>query len=118
MLNDEEIYQYANNNGLRVLGWIHTHPTYNCFLSSIDLYTHFSYQVLLAESIAIVYSGKNLPAVEKIKVFRIKNKFLEEISQCNERGFHEHSEKNEECTHTFEYNPENCEEIIGIDGNF
>jgi hypothetical protein len=26
-------------------GWIHTHPTQSCFMSSLDLHTHASYQV-------------------------------------------------------------------------
>ncbi|KAF8704948.1 hypothetical protein HU200_031193 [Digitaria exilis] len=29
------------------LGWIHTHPTQDCFMSSVDLHNHYSYQVLL-----------------------------------------------------------------------
>uniref|UniRef100_R7W3A6 MPN domain-containing protein n=1 Tax=Aegilops tauschii TaxID=37682 RepID=R7W3A6_AEGTA len=31
-----------------------THPTQSCFLSSIDLHNHYSYQVMLPEAIAIV----------------------------------------------------------------
>ena len=34
---------------LLTLGWIHTHPTQTCFLSSVDLHTHCGYQSLLDE---------------------------------------------------------------------
>lgn len=61
----EEIEQYVNKNKLLVLGWIHTHPKFLCFLSSVDLHTQYGYQKLLPESVAIVYSGLNLPKNEK-----------------------------------------------------
>lgn len=35
-----------------------THPTQTAFLSSVDLHTHCSYQMMLPESIAIVCSPK------------------------------------------------------------
>ena len=41
-----------------MLGWIHTHPDYNAFLSSVDLHNHYLYQCMMAESIAIVVSGR------------------------------------------------------------
>lgn len=36
------------------LGWIHTHPTQTCFLSSIDVHTQCGYQTMLDEAVAIV----------------------------------------------------------------
>ena len=47
--------------GLLTLGWIHTHPTQTCFLSSVDLHTHFSYQIMLNEAIAIVLAPTARP---------------------------------------------------------
>ena len=38
------------------LGWIHTHPSQSAFLSSVDLHTHFGYQSMMPEAIAIVYA--------------------------------------------------------------
>lgn len=35
-----------------------THPTQTAFLSSVDLHTHCSYQMMLPEAIAIVCSPK------------------------------------------------------------
>lgn len=37
---------------------LQTHPTQTAFLSSVDLHTHCSYQMMLPESIAIVCSPK------------------------------------------------------------
>ena len=28
------------------VGWIHTHPAFDCFLSSVDMHNQFGYQVL------------------------------------------------------------------------
>jgi len=64
-LNYEAILKYVMLNNMIVLGWIHTHPEYACFLSSIDLHTQYSYQKLLPEAIAIVYSGLNVEPSEK-----------------------------------------------------
>ncbi len=40
--------------GLYPLGWIHTHPSQTCFLSSVDVHTHCGYQTMLDEAVAIV----------------------------------------------------------------
>ncbi|XP_075521741.1 AMSH-like ubiquitin thioesterase 3 isoform X2 [Primulina tabacum] len=53
-LNEEEIFEVQDERYLFPLGWIHTHPTQTCFMSSVDLHTHYSYQVMLQEAIAIV----------------------------------------------------------------
>jgi STAM-binding protein len=44
--------------GLMTLGWIHTHPTQDCFLSSVDLHTQFSYQTMMPEAVAIVMAPR------------------------------------------------------------
>jgi len=38
------------------LGWIHTHPQYDLFLSAVDLHNQIAYQMQLPEAIAIVSS--------------------------------------------------------------
>jgi STAM-binding protein len=47
MLNEEELIDETVGKGRIMLGWIHTHPTQTCFLSSIDVHTHFPYQVCM-----------------------------------------------------------------------
>ena len=54
MTDESELFDYVDTHNLMVLGWIHTHPTQTCFMSSRDLHTHSGYQMMLAESIAIV----------------------------------------------------------------
>lgn len=52
--NENEICQVIDQNDLITLGWIHTHPSQTAFLSSIDLHTHYGYQIMIPEAIAIV----------------------------------------------------------------
>jgi len=63
--NYEVIDHYVSERKLITLGWIHTHPNYTCFLSSIDLHTQYGYQKLLPEAIAVVYSGLNVGRDER-----------------------------------------------------
>ena len=44
-LNEEEIFDVQDKRSLYPLGWIHTHPSQTCFLSSIDIHTQCGYQV-------------------------------------------------------------------------
>ncbi|KNG52615.1 endosome-associated ubiquitin isopeptidase [Stemphylium lycopersici] len=60
-LNEEELFDYCDKEELMVLGWIHTHPTQTCFMSSRDLHTHVGYQVMMPESIAIVCAPTKQP---------------------------------------------------------
>nr|KAF6459119.1 STAM binding protein like 1 [Rousettus aegyptiacus] len=57
--NVEELFSVQDQHDLLTLGWIHTHPTQTAFLSSVDLHTHCSYQLMLPEAIAIVCSPKH-----------------------------------------------------------
>uniref|UniRef100_A0A0A9H9Z1 MPN domain-containing protein n=1 Tax=Arundo donax TaxID=35708 RepID=A0A0A9H9Z1_ARUDO len=45
-VNEEEIHAVLSEQSLYPAGWIHTHPSQTCFLSSIDLHTQYSYQVI------------------------------------------------------------------------
>uniref|UniRef100_A0A3N7FMP8 MPN domain-containing protein n=1 Tax=Populus trichocarpa TaxID=3694 RepID=A0A3N7FMP8_POPTR len=53
-LKEEEFFAIQNERSLFPVGWIHTHPSQSCFMSSIDLHTHFSYQAMVPEAFAIV----------------------------------------------------------------
>lgn len=53
-VNESELFDFVDGEDLMVLGWIHTHPTQTCFMSSRDLHTHAGYQIMMPESIAIV----------------------------------------------------------------
>ena len=45
MLAEEEIFEVQDSRALYPLGWIHTHPSQTCFLSSVDIHTHCGFQV-------------------------------------------------------------------------
>ncbi|XP_054252621.1 STAM-binding protein [Indicator indicator] len=84
--NEEELFLIQDQHSLVTLGWIHTHPTQTAFLSSVDLHTHCSYQMMLPESIAIVCS----PKYQETGFFRLTEHGLQEISSCRQKGFHPH----------------------------
>ncbi|XP_015578603.1 AMSH-like ubiquitin thioesterase 2 isoform X2 [Ricinus communis] len=47
-IKEEEFFAIQNERSLHPVGWIHTHPSQSCFMSSIDLHTQYSYQELWA----------------------------------------------------------------------
>jgi STAM-binding protein len=61
-INEGAFFDYCASEDLMVLGWIHTHPTQTCFMSSRDLHTHCGYQVMMPESIAIVCAPTKSPS--------------------------------------------------------
>ncbi|MCH92845.1 STAM-binding protein, partial [Trifolium medium] len=52
--NEEEVFTILNDRSLYPVGWIHTHPSQSCFMSSVDLHTQYSYQAMIPEAFAIV----------------------------------------------------------------
>eukprot|EP00268_Persea_americana_P024831 TRINITY_DN24216_c0_g1_i2.p1 TRINITY_DN24216_c0_g1~~TRINITY_DN24216_c0_g1_i2.p1 ORF type:complete len:146 (+),score=16.17 TRINITY_DN24216_c0_g1_i2:466-903(+) len=70
-LNEEEIYAVHDEKSLFPVGWIHTHPSQSCFMSSIDLHTHYSYQVMLPEALAIVMAPTDATRCAESSAFSI-----------------------------------------------
>lgn len=60
MLNEEELHEFQFSRGLLPLGWIHTHPTQSCFLSSIDVHTQMGFQVRALLHLALAPFGPHL----------------------------------------------------------
>lgn len=57
-LNEEEIFDVQDKRSLYPLGWIHTHPTQTCFLSSVDVHTQCGYQVSMgSHSSALIHDS-------------------------------------------------------------
>jgi proteasome lid subunit RPN8/RPN11 len=91
-INEDELFAYQEKHNLLTLGWIHTHPNHECFLSSVDLHTHLSYQFLLKEAVAIVVAPKYTP---NFGVFSLTDPLgLTIIENCPQRGFHPHEQSN------------------------
>lgn len=91
--NESAIFEYCDSEDLMMLGWIHTHPSQTCFMSSRDLHTHCGYQVMLPESIAIVCAPSKNP---DWGVFRLTDPpGLKTVLNCTQTGlFHPHAEEN------------------------
>eukprot|EP00033_Pygsuia_biforma_P000400 GCRY01000478.1.p1 GENE.GCRY01000478.1~~GCRY01000478.1.p1 ORF type:complete len:459 (+),score=99.33 GCRY01000478.1:206-1582(+) len=87
-LNEEEIFALQDSKDLITLGWIHTHPTQACFLSSVDLHTQCAYQTMLPEAVAIVLAPTSRP---NFGVFHLHDPYgLGVLQKCPLRGFHTH----------------------------
>jgi STAM-binding protein len=92
-VNEEALFDYCDSQDLLTLGWIHTHPTQTCFMSSRDLHTHSGYQVQMSESIAIVCAPQHEPSWG---IFRLTDPpGLKTVLNCRQTGiFHPHAESN------------------------
>jgi STAM-binding protein len=89
MVDEDTLLDYQMKNDLMTLGWIHTHPTQSCFMSSVDLHTHLGYQLMLPEAVAIVMAPSDIRT--KVGVFMLSEVGLEVIKHCKQKSFHVHS---------------------------
>ncbi|XP_074088337.1 AMSH-like protease isoform X2 [Macrotis lagotis] len=103
--NVEELFSVQDQHSLLTLGWIHTHPTQTAFLSSVDLHTHCSYQLMLPEAIAIVCSPKH----KETGIFRLTSAGMLEVSACKKKGFHPHTKDPRPFS--------TCKHVVGQDIN-
>ena len=110
MINESALFDYVDGEDLLVLGWIHTHPTQTCFMSSRDLHTHGGYQVMLPESIAVVCA----PSKGEWGVFRLTDPpGMKTVLNCTQTGlFHPHPESN---VYTDALRPGHVFEAKGLD---
>ncbi|XP_056165427.1 AMSH-like ubiquitin thioesterase 2 isoform X2 [Syzygium oleosum] len=89
--NEEEVFAIQHEHSLIPVGWIHTHPSQSCFMSSIDLHTQYSYQVMVPEAFAIVVAPTD--ASRSYGMFRISEPGgMNVLRECRETGFHTHRE--------------------------
>lgn len=89
-IHEEILFEYLDTNDLILIGWIHTHPTQSCFMSSVDLHTQNSYQIMLKESIAIVCAPTKSPSWD---IFRLTDpNGMGIIRKCMKSSFHPHPE--------------------------
>lgn len=117
-LNEEEIFEVQFSQELYPLGWIHTHPTQTCFLSSVDVHTQCGYQTMLDEAVAIVMAPTDRS--KKCGIFRLSTPGgLQLVQKCNLRGFHAHPETStgqdvyELCGHVF-LNPRAKHSVVDL----
>lgn len=110
-INESELFDYVDGEDLMVLGWIHTHPTQTCFMSSRDLHTHGGYQVMMPESISIVCA----PSKGDWGVFRLTDPpGMKTILNCSQTGlFHPHA--GESAIYTDALRPGHVYEAKGLE---
>ncbi|EJD07044.1 Mov34/MPN/PAD-1, partial [Fomitiporia mediterranea MF3/22] len=63
MDEEELMLDLTEKRGLITLGWIHTHPTQSCSMSSVDLHTDSGFQHMLPESFAVVCAPQHTHAL-------------------------------------------------------
>ncbi|KAK7045217.1 MPN domain-containing protein [Favolaschia claudopus] len=92
MDEEEGVLEFTERRGLITLGWIHTHPSQSCFMSSVDLHTHASFQCMLPESFAVVCAPKSEPS---FGIFRLTDPpGLEIVLKCTaKQAFHPHPDR-------------------------
>ncbi|KAF8040802.1 hypothetical protein BT93_B2895 [Corymbia citriodora subsp. variegata] len=89
--NEEEVFAIQHEHSLIPVGWIHTHPSQSCFMSSIDLHTQYSYQVMEPEAFAFVVAPTD--ASRNYGIFRLSEPGgMNVLRKCQETGFHTHGE--------------------------
>ncbi|XP_062159160.1 AMSH-like ubiquitin thioesterase 2 isoform X2 [Alnus glutinosa] len=90
-INEEEAFAIQNERSLLPVGWIHTHPSQSCFMSSVDLHTQYSYQVMVPEAFAIVMAPTDTS--RSYGIFRVSDPGgMSVLKECQENGFHPHEE--------------------------
>lgn len=89
--NEEEIFAIQYEESLLPVGWIHTHPSQSCFMSSVDLHTQYSYQVMVPEAVAIVMAPTDTS--RSYGFFRLSDPDgMNILRDCQQMGFHTHRE--------------------------
>ncbi|XP_071706830.1 AMSH-like ubiquitin thioesterase 2 isoform X2 [Rutidosis leptorrhynchoides] len=90
-VHEEEIFAIQNEQSLIPIGWIHTHPSQSCFMSSVDLHTQYSYQMMVPEAVAIVMAPTDTS--RSYGFFRLSDPDgMNILRECKETGFHTHRE--------------------------
>eukprot|EP00438_Fugacium_kawagutii_P022768 Skav229085 [mRNA] locus=scaffold2711:72876:81145:+ [translate_table: standard] len=96
-----QMLHYMEKSESYVVGWIHSHPTFNAFLSSVDLHTHYSIQSSQAHAVAIVIDKNKEP-----RVMRMTETGMEVVKHCEEdpSTFHEHNVSSDKLFVDIPYN--------------
>jgi len=87
---EELVVQFVEGRSLFTLGWIRTHPTQSCFMTSPDLHSLSGFQKMLPASFAVVCAPTSTPT---FGIFRLTDPGLQTILECNAtEPFHSHPE--------------------------
>jgi len=85
----EEVWEVHDKEDIIFLGWIHTHPAFSVYLSSVDMHNQYEWQHMLPEAVAIVCSIKD----DEIGFLTLSPAGMSEIGGCSLQNFHPHSKE-------------------------
>eukprot|EP00090_Calanus_glacialis_P046494 TRINITY_DN9162_c0_g1_i1.p1 TRINITY_DN9162_c0_g1~~TRINITY_DN9162_c0_g1_i1.p1 ORF type:complete len:449 (+),score=183.73 TRINITY_DN9162_c0_g1_i1:173-1519(+) len=85
----EDVWDVHDKENIIFLGWVHTHPAYSVFLSSVDMHNQYEWQHMLPEALAIVCSIKD----NVVGNLRLSQAGMAEIGGCSLTNFHPHSKE-------------------------
>ena len=77
--------EWCEKHNYRVVGWIHTHPTFEAFLSSIDMHSQVGLQRDDPRCTAVVLDQHRTP-----RFLRLSEIGMEVVQGCSQHGFHDH----------------------------
>lgn len=83
--SSDDLLRICLQRGWQQLGWIHTHPTFDAYLSSIDQHTQYYHQNSAPYCVAAVV-GKD----GNTEFFQLTHAGMEFLPTCTSSGFHEH----------------------------
>ncbi len=82
-----ELLNLCGADGLKLIGSVHSHPTWDAFFSSKDMHMQYSIQQLLPDAVGLVMDQHH-----EFKTFRLTQKGMREIAKCPLSGFHPHDD--------------------------
>ena len=85
----EDVSQMQEEENINFVGWIHTHPAFSVFLSSVDMHNQYEWQHMLPEAIATVCSIKE----GLTSHLRLTQAGMAEIRDCSRSNFHPHTKQ-------------------------
>jgi len=85
----EDVWDVHDREDIIFLGWIHTHPAYSVFLSSVDMHNQYEWQHMLPEALATVCSIKDGVTGH----LRLTEAGLQEVGACSLTNFHPHTKE-------------------------
>jgi len=85
----EDVWDVHDKENIVFLGWIHTHPAYSVFLSSVDMHNQYEWQHMLPEAVATVCSIKD----NEVGHLRLSDCGMVDIGDCALTNFHPHRQE-------------------------
>ena len=73
---------------MKCIGWVHSHPGHDNFLSSADQHVTFRFQQVLSYAIAIVVDGFDYSEetlLQHVRIYTLSEHGMNTVMQCNER---------------------------------